>query len=205
MREYIHSHQFVTFAIAVIAAASAAAKITVSTVLVTSGSLGLLPRSVLAESLSLTTSSTSAISQPKDIFGRNRSLPSSSALVSQMMGGGALTVSNGTGQDAYVKLVEPNSRALMTAFIVKSNSSFTQEQIPDGTYRVLFVLGNGWNSQTQSFTKNKSFAKFNQPLNFTTLQTSGGIQYRVFKVTLHPVAGGQARTSGVSQKEFDSY
>jgi hypothetical protein len=129
----------------------------------------------------------------------------SPVFVSQMMGGGALTVSNGTGRDAYVKLVEPNSRTLVAAFSVKSNSSFTQEQIPDGAYRVLFVLGNGWNPQTQSFTKNKSFAKFDKLLNFTTMQMMGGIQYRVFKITLHPVRSGKAKTSGVSQKEFDSY
>jgi hypothetical protein len=104
-----------------------------------------------------------------------------------------------------VKLIEPISRTLMAAFFVKSNSSFMQEQIPDGTYKVLFVLGNGWNVQTQSFTKNKSFAKFDKLLNFTTMQVSGGIQYKVFKITLHPVTGGKARTSGVSQKEFDSY
>jgi hypothetical protein len=122
-----------------------------------------------------------------------------------MNGGGALTVSNGTNRDAYVKLIEPNSRILRAAFFVKSNSSFMQEQIPDGTYKVLFVLGNGWNAQTQAFTKNKSFAKFDKLLNFTTMQVSGGIQYRVFKITLHPVTGGKARTSRVSQKEFESY
>jgi hypothetical protein len=137
---------------------------------------------------------------------QQRSLPSNPVLVSQAMnGGGALTVSNGTNSDAYVKLVEPNSRTLVAAFYVKSNSSFTQEQIPDGTYKVLFVLGKGWNAQTQSFTKNKSFSKFDKLLNFTTTQMIGGIQYRVFKITLHPVPSGKARTSGVSQKEFNSY
>jgi hypothetical protein len=140
------------------------------------------------------------------VVAQKRSLPSSPILVSQAMnGGGALTVSNGTNRDAYVKLIEPSSRTLMAAFFVKSNSSFVQEQIPDGTYKVLFVLGNGWNTQTQSFTKNKSFSKFDKPLNFTTMQMVGGIQYRVFKITLHPVPSGKARTSGVSQKEFDSY
>jgi hypothetical protein len=139
------------------------------------------------------------------VVAQQRSLPSNSVLVSQTMNGGALSVSNGTGRDAYVKLIEPNSRTLMAAFFVKANSSFMQEQIPDGTYKVLFVLGNGWNAQTQAFTKNKSFAKFDKLLNFTTTQVSGGIQYKVFKITLHPVTGGKARTSGVSQKEFESY
>jgi hypothetical protein len=168
-------------------------------------------RSVLAGTQSPHISSAPATSQPQkipnppSIIPINRSLPSNPILISQTMNGGALTVSSGTGRDAYVKLIEPNSRTLMAAFFVKSNSSFMQEQIPDGTYKVLFVLGNGWNAQTQAFTKNKSFAKFDKLLNFTTMQVSGGIQYKVFKITLHPVTGGKARTSGVSQREFESY
>jgi hypothetical protein len=57
------------------------------------------------------------------------SLPLSTILISQAMGG-ALTVSNGTGRDAHVKLIEPSSRVLVGSFLVKSNSSYTLEQIP---------------------------------------------------------------------------
>jgi hypothetical protein len=180
-------------------------------VLVSVGLLALFGRSVLAGSQSLPASSVPVTSGPKTSFNspniieRDPSLSLNPVLLSQTMNGGALTVSNGTNSDAYVKLVEPNSRALVTAFYVKSNSSFTQEQIPDGTYKVLFVLGKGWNDRTQSFAKNKSFSKFDKLLTFTTTQMVGGIQYRVFKITLHPVSNGKARTSGVSQKEFDSY
>jgi hypothetical protein len=180
-------------------------------ILVSVGLLTFSIRSVLADTQLLPISSMHMTSQPKTILktpsviALNPSLPSSPIFVSQMNSGGALTVSNGTNSDAYVKLVEPNSRTLVAAFYVKSTSSFTQEQIPDGTYKVLFVLGKGWNAQTQSFTKNKRFAKFDKLLNFTTTQMVGGIQYRVFKITLHPVPSGKAKTSGVSQKEFDGY
>jgi hypothetical protein len=137
---------------------------------------------------------------------QNRSLPSGTTLLSQFQGGnGALTVSNGTKQDAFVKLVDPRSRTLIAAFFVKSGSTVTQQQIPDGNYQVLFVLGKGWNSTTQSFTKNKNFAKFDKSLDYTTTQLSGRIQYKVFKITLHPVAGGKARTSGVNEQEFNRY
>jgi hypothetical protein len=187
-------------------------KIVGLSLLVSVGLFAFFVRSVLASNPLLPISSTSVTSRsetipnPPSIIPINRSLPSKPVLVSQAMnGGGALTVSNGTNSDAYVKLAEPNSRTLVAAFYVKSNSSFTQEQIPDGTYKVLFVLGKGWNAQTQSFTKNKSFSKFDKLLNFTTTQMIGGIQYRVFKITLHPVPRGKAKTSGVSQKEFDSY
>jgi hypothetical protein len=140
------------------------------------------------------------------VLAQPRSLPSVITHISQFMGsGGSLTVSNGTGKDAFVKLVEPNSRTLVAAFFVKSGSSSTQQQIPDGTYKVLFVLGNGWNPNTQSFAKGKSFAKFDKSLNFMTMQVIGGVQYRAFKITLHPVRSGNATKSGVSEQEFNRY
>jgi hypothetical protein len=132
------------------------------------------------------------------------SLPSSSVLTSQAMGG-ALTVSNGTGRDAHVKLIEPSSRVLVGSFLVKSNSSYTLEQIPDGTYRVLFVLGQGWNPNTQSFTKNKNFAKFDKSLAYVTTQLGNSIRYKAFKITLHTVVGGNTTTSGLSEAEFNRY
>jgi hypothetical protein len=169
-------------------------------------------RSVLGSTQPLSMSLASIISQPKSVpnppiaLAKNRSLPSETTLISQFMGGGgALTVSNGTKQDAFVKLVNPPVRTLVASFFVKSGSTFTQNQIPDGTYKVLFVLGKGWNPTIQSFTRGKSFAKFDKPLNFATVQLGSAIRYKAFKITLHPVVGGKARTSGVSQKEFDGY
>jgi hypothetical protein len=135
---------------------------------------------------------------------KNRSLPSQTGLLSQAMGG-SLKVSNGTNRDAYVKLIEPNFQQLVAAFFVKSNSSYTLNPIPDGTYRVLFALGKNWNPGTQSFAQSKSFAKFDKPLSFTTTQLGNGIQYKVFQITLHPVVGGKARTSGVNEQEFKRY
>jgi hypothetical protein len=167
-------------------------------------------RNALANNQSPSITATSATSRsrtlpkPSTVVTQNRSQTLSTVLISQAMGG-ALTVSNGTNRDAFVKLIEPNSGILLAGFFVKSNSSYTLEQIPDGTYRVLFALGQGWNPNTQVFTKNKQFAKFNKPLAYTTTQLSNSIQYKVFKITLHPVVGGQARTSGVSEQEFNRY
>jgi hypothetical protein len=127
-----------------------------------------------------------------------------STLVSQAMGG-ALTVSNGTNRDAFVKLIEPNYGILVGAFFVKANSSYTLEQIPDGTYRVLFVLGQGWNPNTQTFTKNRHFARFDKALAYATTQLGNSIRFKVFKITLHPVVGGNTTTSGLNEQEFNRY
>jgi hypothetical protein len=163
-------------------------------------------QSVSAGHQTFLTSAIPISSQSSTEIGQKRSLPSETTHISQLMGsGGSLRVSNGTNRNAYVKLVELRSRTLVGALYVKANSTLTLNQIPDGTYQVLFVLGEGWNPNTQSFTKNKYFAKFNQSLNFTTMQLGNSIQYRVFQLTLHPVAGGKARTSGVNEQEFNRY
>ena len=117
----------------------------------------------------------------------------------------SLMVSNGTNRDAYIKLVDPRSGTLVAAFYVKLNSSFTLKQIPDGTYEVLFVLGEDWDSKAKSFTKSKSFTKFDKSLNFTTTQLSNEIHYRAFRITLNPVIEGNTTTSTVNEQEFDRY
>lgn len=161
-----------------------------------------LPRSI---SVPVTTQ-TKTVTNPPFLVTRNRSLPSETTFIAQFSSsGGALTVVNGTNRDAFIKLIEPLSHTLIASFFVKSGTTYTQEQIPDGTYKVLFVLGKGWNSQTQSFSKGKSFAKFDKPLNYMTTQLGNGVQYKVFKITLHPVVGGKARTSGINEQEFSRY
>jgi hypothetical protein len=144
------------------------------------------------------------VNPPIVITTKNQSLPSDTTLVSQAIGG-SLKIANGTSRDAYVKLVDPRSRTLVGSLYVKANSASTLNQIPDGTYQVLFVLGEGWNPNAQSFKKNKRFAKFDKPLNFITVQLGNGIQYKGFQITLHPVAGGNIRTSGVNEREFNRY
>ena len=143
---------------------------------------------------------------PPLVIARNRSLPSSTVLVSPATsGGGSLKVTNGTNRAAYIKLVDPRSRTLVAAFYVKSNSIFTLKQVPDGTYQVLFVLGEDWDAKTQSLTGSKHFSKFDRSLNFTTTQLSDRIEYTVFQLTLHPVVGGNATTSSVDEREFTRY
>jgi hypothetical protein len=121
-------------------------------------------------------------------------------------GPGSLNVFNGTSQDAYIKLIDPLSDELVASFYVQSNSTFTLEEIPDGTYEVIFTSGENWDSNTRSFTMSKSFARFDDPLDFNTiLLADGGTEYRTYELTLHSVENGNAQTSGVSEQESAQY
>ena len=187
-------------------------KIVGFSVLICVGLLVFFVRSVKAGSQSLPISSAAvtydpdAVPKPPIAIALNRSLPENTVLVSPATNGrGSLKVSNGTNQDAYIKLVDLRSDTLVAAFYVKSNSNFTLKQIPDGTYQVLFVLGEDWDSKAKSFTQSKSFVKFDKSLNFTTTQLNNEIHYRAFAITLNPVVGGNTTTSTVNEQEFSRY
>jgi hypothetical protein len=140
----------------------------------------------------------------------NRSLPFSIVLVSPAITGpGLLKVSNGMSRDTYIKLVEPVSQTLLASFYVKSHSPFTLDHISDGSYQVLFASGEDWDSLANSFTRSKTFARFDRSLDFTSTQrtdeTHYYTEYATFELTLHPVVGGNAKTSGLSEEEFNRY
>lgn len=161
-------------------------------------------------SSALVASESKTVSKQPIAIPKNRSLPSSTVLTSPATSdGGSLQVSNGTSSDAYLKLVDPLSSRLMAAFYVKSNSTFTLKQIPDGVYQALFVSCEDWDAKTRTFTRNASFTRFDHSLSFvTTKQTSGRriyMRYTIFKVTLNPVVGGTATTSAINKQEFAHY
>ncbi len=137
---------------------------------------------------------------------QNRSLPASKVLVPPASSGdGSLKLLNGTARDAYVKLVDPASRKLIAALYVKKNTDLKLEQIPDGTYEVLFVTGEDWDGKTKSFTRSNGFTKFDQLLDFVTRQQGNEIQYTIIELTLNPVVNGNATLSGVNEQEFSQY
>ena len=136
----------------------------------------------------------------------NRSLPSSQVIEPLTTEGrGSLRVINGTSRDAYIKLVDTRADESVASFYVKSNSTFTLEGVPDGSYQVIFTSGEDWDSNTKSFTMNKSFTAFDSTLDFTTIQYADEIRYSIHEITLHQVVDGNATTSEVNEQEFTQY
>jgi hypothetical protein len=168
--------------------------------------------SFLGESQWSSKSLASVVSQPETIKNQLTIQQNNhSSFLSQVIqplattGRGSLEVSNLTDTDAYVKLVDPSVRTLVASFYVKAGSNFTLEGIPDGTYELLFVTGEGGNPTTGSFSGSKSFLKFDSPLGFITTEVSGGIEYSIHRVTLHGVANGNAKTNRIDEQEFEQY
>lgn len=127
----------------------------------------------------------------------------------RLNGKGQLSVANATGKDAVAKLVDPVRKTRIAVFYVRGNSDHTLPGIPDGTYKLIFAMGRGWNSRTQTFQQEPSFSMFEDDFVFTTTseRRSDGIYQSNcrFSVTLHPVADGNATTEPISHEYFSQF
>ena len=118
---------------------------------------------------------------------------------------GELTVDNGTGHHAIAKLISLQSDQKILSFVVGAHQKSVVSGISDGTYRLLFAFGDRIYAGTDRFFASRGFAKFESPMVFTTSSTEEAMYWDRLSVTLHPVFAGNARTSSISQKEFERY
>ncbi|MGW4799700.1 hypothetical protein ACWEPC_45520 [Nonomuraea sp. NPDC004297] len=111
-------------------------------------------------------------------------------------GQGRLKIKNGTARDGVVALVRGKTKAI--SIYVRAKSTATITDVRDGTYRIYFTTGTRFSSSKGRFTRNPVYQRFNEKLKFrTTATTLPG-----WSLTLHTVRGGNARTTGVSPKDF---
>jgi len=129
--------------------------------------------------------------------------PANGTIISRAMGSGEgeLRISNGRAQDALVALTGVNSGTPLLAIYVRANSSTTVRNIADRTYDVYFSHGNDWDSHSKRFTANVSHMKFRDSLSFVTTS----MQYSIWEITVHAVAGGKAATDYVNPDRFPKF
>jgi hypothetical protein len=112
-------------------------------------------------------------------------------------GPGELLIKNGTDSDGVVLLVDAAGSPVQAAYI-RAGESFRMTQIADGTYRLYFSKGEGWNAARKEFARNITRQRFADTLTFV----SPGGQYTTYEVTLYGVAGGNAATQNVPAGQF---
>lgn len=117
------------------------------------------------------------------------------------LGHGALTVANGTSQDAVLKLAAADG-SIRRFVYVRALDTLRVLGIGQCACTVQFALGSGWDTQRQRFQRNTSFAEFADGFAFQEARTSEGVEYATFRVTLHPVANGKARTNRIDAARF---
>jgi hypothetical protein len=119
-------------------------------------------------------------------------------------GYGKFTVDNGTANDAVVELVDVQTKKAIRAFYIESGKSFTENRIGPGTYSIYFLTGRDWNAQSLQFNRGDEFGLFDQTATFYEQRNeeTGKVEFHEFSITLHPVPGGTAHTSGLDADEF---
>lgn len=122
---------------------------------------------------------------------------SSIAFANQRPGDKYLEVSNQTGSDGVVILVdEKQTDKPIYAAYVRTGDSFRMEGVGNGTYKLYFSTGavDSWDGDERKFTRGVRLQKFDDTFEFGF--------YAGWRVTLHAVSNGNASSSGVSPSAF---
>jgi hypothetical protein len=124
-------------------------------------------------------------------------------------GHGTLKIINGTSSHAVAKLVDTSKQAAVYTIFVRAHSDITIPAIPNGSYRLLFASGHGWDDIDGKFRQNTGTSSFEDSFDFTSerRQEADGIHnysHRM-EVTLDPREGGTAKTDDISNNEFNKY
>ena len=126
---------------------------------------------------------------------------------------GEFTVINGASHHAIAKVIDIQTDTKILSFVIGAHQTAKIYAVPDGSYRVIFALGDQLYAGTERFEKPRGFSKFDRPFTFTTATTARDSEdatyyrthYTTLEVTLTPVVGGNITTSSISQKEFEHY
>lgn len=122
-------------------------------------------------------------------------------------GKGQLILDNGLVDDAYVKVV--GGSKLWASFYVRGGEKFILDDVPDGTYQVLYCTGFDWDPMARDFGRDQHAMKHDRGLDFTTTRKTQGTQTivstPVFTLTLRAVSDGNAPTSDIPLEEFNRF
>ena len=84
------------------------------------------------------------------------------------------------------------------AVYIRAGDSYNMAGIVDGTYRLYFAKGDGWDAGRKQFSRDVTQQRFEDTIVFETT----GSQYTSYEVTLYGVANGNAATENVPSAQF---
>ncbi|MEQ4718564.1 hypothetical protein [Nonomuraea sp. B19D2] len=121
---------------------------------------------------------------------------------STLNGRSSLEIDNGGTRDAVVTVVKGGSKTF--SVYVRKKSKFKVRGVRDGSYKIYFTHGVDWDGKSKSFTRECSFEKFDKSVKFKTTFTATQIRWHDWRVTLHAISGGNAKTAPVDPDDFPS-
>ncbi|MFC4120158.1 hypothetical protein [Nonomuraea zeae] len=115
-------------------------------------------------------------------------------------GRSSLQIDNGGSRDAVVTVVKGGSKAF--SVYVRGKAKFKVRGVRDGSYKIYFTHGVDWDGKGKTFTRECSFERFQKSVKFKTTFTATQIRWHDWRITLHAISGGNARTSPVDPDDF---
>ena len=132
---------------------------------------------------------------------QNRRLGNGHFLRKGGLGGrSSLQIHNGGTSDAVVNVMRGKSKVM--SVYVRRKAKFKINSVRDGNYRIYFTHGVDWDRKSRAFTRECSFERFQKPVKFKTTVTATQILWHDWRITLHAISGGNARTSKVNPEDF---
>jgi hypothetical protein len=114
-----------------------------------------------------------------------------------------LTIENGSGGNAIVKVRDAASGRLVISFFVEKNGIASFGNLPDGIYRMQYAFGNKIAADCRSFAVASGAGQFPDAETFKTTTTSTQITHSHLTYTLYAVASGNVRAEVISLADFD--
>jgi len=114
-------------------------------------------------------------------------------------GHSTLTVDNGTGNDAIVKVIRFMDREQQVRnFYIHNGSKWTEKRVPPGQYVLRVAFGRDWNSKSRKFNFHRSF---NETEVFQLTETTSVRE--TVSITLHKVPLGNFKSHEIIEEDFD--
>ncbi|MFC5832148.1 hypothetical protein [Nonomuraea insulae] len=119
---------------------------------------------------------------------------------SALNGRSSLEIDNGGSLDAVVTVVKGGSKQF--SVYVRRKTKFKVKGVRDGGYKIYFTHGADWEGKSKAFTRDCSFERFEKTVKFKTTFTSTQILWHDWRITLHAISGGNAKTAPVDPDDF---
>lgn len=121
-------------------------------------------------------------------------------LVRDLETGGHTLKINGGDSDGLIKLRRDDATVL--AFYVRANDTATIEDIPDGTYRIMFASGSDFSRGCGEFVTGMSVSGDPNPVEFAPIVENGDQYYAIVEYTLTRQVGGNFEPAYVDPESF---
>ena len=112
-----------------------------------------------------------------------------------------MKVRNAPGNDTVVKLKNSSNTTVLSLF-VRSGETAVVENVPEGSFKVMFASGGGYSRACGYFLDDLSVSKNPKTVDFRTTQRGNYISTAIYELTLSRVVDGNLTPQKTSLAEF---